>query len=352
MYMYWQQQPLVLRRILASRKELTREFVSLYSECRPDKLYLIGSGTSLNAQKAAAPFLEEVLGVDVRTAPSSDVPVLRGARPMAAFISQGGSSTNTLEAMEKLAAYPAITITGEADCEISRRSAHHMLIGCGEELAGPKTIGYTASVLCLYVCALEAALACGAIRQDAYADAVRTLELAACQMEQNIEAAKAWFERNAPDLEKIKKYVLVGCGTAALAGAEGCLKILETIKVPAMSFEFEEYLHGPIILTDEGLGGLFFISPEPGVKERMLELVRCHEQFSRYAYPIMTNPDAGEPRALAVRTTGKAYTQVFEAVLAPQLLAALVPQRAGIADGSEVYDTYTSKCPTKYGNGR
>lgn len=352
MYDYWERQPAALKRILTARKELTREFVQLFQEIKPDKLYLIGSGTSLNASAAAARFIEKLLQVDVFTAPPSNLPEIRGERPMIVFISQGGSSTNTLEAMEKLSRYPSVSMTGEADCEISRRSAHHMLIGCGEELAGPKTIGYTASVMCFYVCALEAGLSSGMVTQGAYGETIRTLELAACQMEQNISAAQEWFERNQEELKQIQKYVLVGCGAAALAGMEGCLKILETIKVPAMSFEFEEYLHGPIILTDGGLGGLFFISDEPNAKQRMIELVRCHQAFSPYAYPIMTNPPEDMPRALPMRTTGAEYTKIFEAVLVPQLLAARVPELAGISDGSEVYDAYTQKCPTKYNNGR
>jgi hypothetical protein len=39
-------------------------------------------------------------------------------------------------------------------------------------------------------------------------------------------------------------------------------------------------------------------------------------------------------------------------VLIPQLLAARFPGLLGIADGSEVYDAYTSACTTKYNNGR
>ena len=53
MYHYWKSQPEVLRQILEQRKSQTEEFVKLFCAVNPDKLYLIGSGTSLNAERAA-----------------------------------------------------------------------------------------------------------------------------------------------------------------------------------------------------------------------------------------------------------------------------------------------------------
>ncbi|MDR2749389.1 MAG: hypothetical protein LBC41_01905, partial [Clostridiales bacterium] len=59
-----------------------------------------------------------------------------------------------------------------------------------------------------------------------------------------------------------------------------------------------------------------------------------------------------DPQALTIRKSQKPYTEVFEFVLAAQLIAALIPGILGIADGSEVYDSYTKACATKFNNGR
>lgn len=355
MYEYWKSQPDVLKRILDTRKEQVQPFVELFCACQPDRLYLVGSGTSLNAQRAAAPYLEQILNVDVRTAASSRVGALRGQRPLVVFLSQGGSSTNTLSAMERLQKVQSICITGEEHCEIQRRAAHHMTIGCGEEQAGPKTVGYTSSVMCLYLCALEAALAAGRISRPFYQEQIALLYTAVENMRENLVRTGQWFERNRQDLVRIQKYVLVGIGGDSAAAREGCLKILETIKVPAMSFEFEEYLHGPIILTDSCLGGIFYIGGDAQERARMVELARCHAEFSQYAYPVVdsgSEPELQDPRMLELVRTGQDHTRVFEAVLAPQLLAAEVPGILGIDEGSPTYDRYTSCCPTKYNNGR
>lgn len=355
MYEYWKSQPDVLKRILDTRKEQVRPFVKLFCACQPDKIYLVGSGTSLNAEQVTATYLEQILNLDVRTVASSRVAELRGQRPMAVFLSQGGSSTNTLHAMERLRETPSICITGEERCEIQRRAARHMTIGCGEEQAGPKTVGYTSSVLCLYLCALEGALASGRIGQPFYGEKIALLYAAVENMRENLVRTEQWFERNQDELVQIQKYVLVGTGGDSVAAREGCLKILETIKVPAMSFEFEEYLHGPIILTDSRLGGIFYIGGDAQERQRIVELARCHAEFSRYMYLVAEeggDDGAQDPRTLTLVRTGQDHTQPFEAVLAPQLLAARVPQILDLEEGSPTYDRYTSCCPTKYNNGR
>ena len=62
MYHYWKSQPEVLRQILEQRKSQTEEFVKLFCAVNPDKLYLIGSGTSLNAERAAAGYMDRRAG--------------------------------------------------------------------------------------------------------------------------------------------------------------------------------------------------------------------------------------------------------------------------------------------------
>lgn len=52
----------------------------------------------------------------------------------------------------------------------------------------PRRVGYTASVLCFYICALEAALAAGTIGPDKYDAEIGVLDLAVNQMEENIRA--------------------------------------------------------------------------------------------------------------------------------------------------------------------
>ena len=85
---YWNTQPAVLRNMLKDSRKLTEEFVSLYQEVKPDHIYLVGSGTSLNAEETAALFMENILETDVDIMPSSYIHNIRGERPLIIFVSQ------------------------------------------------------------------------------------------------------------------------------------------------------------------------------------------------------------------------------------------------------------------------
>ncbi len=352
MYGYWKKQPEKFRDILACRKSLVAEFVEVYRAARPDRLYLVGSGTSLNACRAAAEHMSGILGIEVSCAASSRIPAIYAENPMFVFLSQGGSSTNTLAAMERLGQWPYVTITGEEESEIRRRSAHHMFIGCGAELAGPKTVGYTSSVLNLTLCALESALETGAITRQGYDDTIAVLERAADNMEENIRRTEAWFERNRETLLGIQKYVIVGKASSADAAAEGALKMLETVKVPVLAFEFDEYLHGPLLMTDTELAGMFFITEDKAVKPRMLEFARRHAQFSKYTFLVSGDENAIGENDLHLVITGSALTECYEYVLAPQLVSARVPVILGLPAGAEIFDSYAGVWNTKYLDGR
>lgn len=349
---YWRMQPEILKGMLENRGNLTKEFVHLYREVMPTRVYLVGSGTSLNAEEAAAPFMTKLLDVDVTAMPSSYVHNIRGERPLLVFLSQGGSSTNTLKAMEQLSKYPFITVTGEKECEIAARSRHHMVIGCPEEPVGPKTAGYTASVMILYLMALEAAHALGRIDEGRYQDIRNTLQDGIDCMRHNMESIVCWMKTGGESAKEIKKYIFIGHGVGALALKEGCLKVLETIKYPAFGYEFEEYLHGPILAADAHTGVFLFLSGNKEERERFRRLSECHKKYSPYTYNVTDEEALTDHETIGIKRTGKMYTEIFENIVIPQYLAAVIQGILGVEDGSSLYDEYTAICPTKYGNGK
>ena len=350
MYSYWAKQPETQAALVQEREALTQPFVRLFRAAGPDRLYLIGSGSSFNAARAAAPFMQEMLGIETGAFTPTAFPGVFSDRPLVVLLSQGGSSTNMLAAAEALAPHPLIAVTGEAECELARRVKHHMLIGCGEELAGPKTMGYTASVMCLYLCALEAGRAAGKLEGAGYTATLGILARACEDMRRNLARTESWFAQNLERLKKIKKYVLVGNGCGAAAAAEGALKILETVRVPALAYEFEEYLHGPVFSTDEELGGIFFAGPQEN--ERLLGLAGCHAAHSKYTFVLRPGETEQGQGDLALCMTGAPYTQIFEFLPAPQLIAARLPEILEIPDGLAVFREFSSRWPTKFGGGR
>ncbi len=348
MHDYWRRQPWVLESILRERAGLTAEFVGLYQETQPDRLHLVGSGTSFHAATAAAPFMESVLGIEVSVVTASAAHRLHGRRPMLVALSQGGTSTNTIAAVQRLAQVPHLAITGDPDSELQRVSARHASIGCGPELVGPKTVGYTASVMHLYLCALEAARATHALTHADYAQLADTLEAGVVAMPENLRRTEAWFDAHAEALGDVDSWVVVGRGEGGLVAAEGALKLIETVRVPCLGYEFEEYLHGPVLMTGPRLGGLYFVTNQQPDRRRMLTLARNHAQQARSVFRIAVGSDFDEPGSLVLVGDGHPQTAPFEFVLAPQLVAARVPTLRGMPDGAEIFRRYAGELTTKH----
>lgn len=133
------------------------------------------------------------------TAPSC-LEQVSGKAPLLLFISQGGNSTNTIAAIESHRDVPSLALTGNPDGEINTLCDHAVFIPCGEIVAA--------------------------------------LQTSANQMPENIRRVQVWETANIDTLKKIHTTYLIGKQQDALVAAEGALKLMETILVPAFSFDF------------------------------------------------------------------------------------------------------------------
>jgi glucosamine 6-phosphate synthetase-like amidotransferase/phosphosugar isomerase protein len=329
MYDYILEQPAVLQNILDNRAAYAGDFVECMDSVKPDRIYLIASGSSYNAALQSARFMEYVLGIEVSVAAPSFLPEIRG-KPLLIFVSQGGGSTNTVTAFEQLKAWPCMSMTGKEKSRLKEICPRHILIPCGEETAGPKTKGYTGTILCLYALALGAA----AKRTGGpVEDCLKVLADVPENMTENIAAVERWFEKNKEELQKMASCVVVGKNSAGLAAREGALKLQETMLIPAAGYEFEEFLHGPVCAVDERQGGIYLMPPagDPDCR-RMAGLVEFHRQISPLAYILGEGGSPGDRRDCALKTSGRWYTEVFEDILACQMIGAKLPDLSGAGD--------------------
>jgi glucosamine 6-phosphate synthetase-like amidotransferase/phosphosugar isomerase protein len=329
MYEYFLAQPQELQMMFHDRKERTCAFVTRWNEIKPDRIYLVGSGTSFHSARAVADFMETFLGVEVTVSAPSQLSHIHGIRPLLVYLSQSGTSTNTVRAAFNYQGIPSIAVTGEDASELTDIVGYHAHMGIQRETAGPKTIGYTSSVLFLYLCALEAAQTDKNAATIRYQETIDELDRAIHTMPDNITRTLTWFQNNSEELSKIRKYVIVGQGLGGLVAGEGALKILETVRVPASGYEFEEYLHGPILQTDDDLGGIYFI-PNDENQRWVQALADLHKTASPYVYIVTGMRDEHDTsRSLILQTTGNDYTLPFEYILPCQIMGALLPDLTG-----------------------
>lgn len=329
MYDYFMEQPQVLTNIYLDRKALTAPFVELYQKEKPDRLYIIASGSSLNASLAACDFMGRMLGIEVGAYPPSNLPDIHAKHPLFLFVSQGGNSTNTIAAIEKLRGNPMMALTGSETCRINELCAY-TLIGCGIETAGPKTKGYTGTVLILSLMALEAARAAQAIAQEDYERALADFKKALDHLAADQQAVCEWYARNEKTLLEMEKCVVVGKNVGAQTAKESTLKLQETVLIPVSGYEFEEFLHGPSMAIDEKMGGIYLMPPQDDPDyARMTALVRFHRSICPMVYAISGGPDLAQQEDCPAGADNAWYARNFVWSLPCQIIGARRPERTG-----------------------
>ncbi len=329
MYDYIFEQPEALRRVFEYREEDGQTFVKQYSKVKPKRVYLIGSGSSLNAAKAAAPVMEKMLKVEVTPAASSAIPKLWEENVFLIFISQGGNSTNTVQAIQQYSRYPHIALTGMETCAVNAIT-DHVLIRCGEEKAGPKTKGYVSTFFLLCCLGLEAGRESGSISEEEYQKAVFKGSQAIGRMKENIQIACSWFEKQAEEMKKIEKCVCVGKHMGRAAALESALKLQETLLIPASGYEYEEFLHGPDMALDEKMAGLYLLPEQTDPDyERFVGLVTYHRSKSPYVYTVGGGPEFDTDKDLKIGGEDSEEWKLFSWCLPSQIMGARIPSLVG-----------------------
>ena len=321
-------QPETMQDIFDHREENLRAFLDYYMQVQPDHVYIIASGSSFNASWAASVYMSRALGVDVSVHCPSQVPAIRAARPLVLAVSQGGESTNTIAAIKALGDVPLVAVTGKDECTINTLCARRLPIGCQVETVGPKTMGYTATIFTFSLLALEAGHLSGKLENAAYQHDLALFAAVPAQCRENIARTAEFTKNHLADFCGMKKLAFVGKGVGGEMAREGALKVLETLLVPAIHYEFEEYLHGPLCAIDGEMHGFYMICNDAD-KERMLKVAQAHDSFAPNAYVITGDASVQGDRVLHLVTSGDDATAPFELILLPQFISSEVPVALG-----------------------
>ena len=235
---YIAEQPEALRRLMNGSLLLPRPAGPW------QKLWFVGSGTSLYAGMVAANLSEALLGADAEAISSQeflrDVSDARlGPGVLAVAISQSGATVVLTEAMARARRLGATTVgvTAQPDSPLAQAVAYVVPSLTGPEDVPPKTKGFTSTAFaaCLFVMALA-----GTADPALAAACARLPEQAAGALAAAEAAVPALVSRLAP----ASSYFVVGTGTVLPAALEGALKVLESAKLMALGLELEEVLHG------------------------------------------------------------------------------------------------------------
>ncbi len=349
---YIKEQPQVWKRIVDERKDICKGFTEAHLNGSVRRVVMLGSGSSYIAANMAKEVFEKLFGIEVTAATptrmSHLITLVNKQDTVFWAISQSGKSTSTIQAIKELhhSGFKVTAVTADAASPIAAACDEHVLIDCGEETVGPKTKGMTSTALTLFLMGLELALAKHRIDSTTYektlSDLCRSFEFA----EKTIADAVAWSNRNAAAFKKAPHMTIVADGMNLPVAEEGALKLLETLYIPVVSYEFEEYLHG-VHNTINKNSYLFFLVSDNQNKERMLKLYDFSADHGSHNFIISTGAATGKANELNVSSSGNEITLPFETLLPFHIVSALISEAKGINCDKPQFNDFSIRMETK-----
>ena len=349
---YIQETPSVLLKVLDSRKKILKEALSLLTP-EQSEILLLGSGSSFTAAQSAKYYMQRMTGKNIVLLYSNNVlryEVLNNPRAVAVAISQSGNSVAAIEAVKKLRGdgYPTIALTQDMSSDVAKNAEGRIDISCGEESCGPKTKGYSATVLLLMLLSLEYALREGRIGEEEYEAELTAARQTAGNLLQVREDVKTWYDQNRERMIAVQKIACVGYGANYGTAMEGSLKLIETVRCPAFGYEFEEYLHGP----NDGIdlnSTIFLLGSQDEELERMKRFLRFASGITSECFLFTKDFSGGQDNLVPVRFLDRKSFCVLEYAVVLQYLAYRISRDRAVDLNTIKYPEYYTimNCKTK-----
>lgn len=248
MWTYIQEEQTVLPDLLKNPE--MREIVKNLSEMKA--VYFVAHGSSYNAANAIAPLITKLAKLRVYVYTPSQV--LHNEIPLfvednqkicVCGISQTGTSRGVLEALELIEKFqiPIIGITDVKDSPLEKQSDYTFHLNCHGEDSNAKTKGYSSTLLVLCMFAIEMALAKNLIKDAKAAELYQKLAQEIDDLKETADKVCEWCRENTYGKGMSNIYV-VGNGINYATAMEGQLKLMETVCIPTMFSNIEEFSHG------------------------------------------------------------------------------------------------------------
>ncbi len=229
------EQPDVLETVLAA---VSAQLGSLEPLPATRPVYLVGSGASMNALVGMAPLFGRLAPAGVRVrgplAFLAEIPKGHRRKGVGIFLSQIGATAATVEAVRRAQTlgWRAVTVTAERRSPVGAIARELVTMPVGSERVGPKTKGYTASVLTLFLLA------------RAFAGVAADLTGFTAELAQLIAYTRGAVAELAETCEGGDYFLVMGQDRHYGTALEGSLKLSEMSGVATAAFDTEEAFHG------------------------------------------------------------------------------------------------------------
>ena len=274
------EQPETMQAVIDGGEQQLTEVFSVVGRGPFQKVFCIGSGTSLHAALAAKYAISRYCNLEVQVFTPFEFlnygPHNRlDAATLVLGISQTARSIGTIHCMELCRKKGAKTVFVTAEPENpGATSAEVVLNTCtGQELVGAKTKGFTSTMAMLYL--FSAGLG------GNHLDLGCVPEL----MRETIKRTGQVMEALSVEYSKALSVTILGGGPLSAAAREGGLKMLETVRIPVEVYDFEEYMHGPYHCLEKDSHLIFLVNGGPGT-DRAKALIQFVQERTEHVLVI------------------------------------------------------------------
>jgi len=315
-------------------------------------LYFVAHGSSYNAANAIAPLISKFSKVRVYVyTPSqvmhNEIPLFNEdtATTYVCGISQTGTSRGVLEALDKIkeSGFSVIGITDIEGSPVEQKSDLVFHLNCHGEDSNAKTKGYSSTLLVLCKMAIELAHSKGTIgdafRDELYAE----IEKEICDVPFAAQKVHDWCKKQKYGKGMSHVYV-IGNGINYATAMEGQLKLMETVCIPTMFSNIEEFSHGMhrslkddsyVVLLDTGKGHELTEKTYRYLRDKNMNVLMLGIGSAQDKEGIICLPEY------------KYTDSVFLITVAIQVISAFVPELNGTDPNRCANDDYTEYVETR-----
>lgn len=335
---------------LRQRRELLEELIKLYQQSQRKDICIIASGSSFNAAMAAESFMRSYCGSRVILMSPTEYMDYRREEAKRYFcitISQSGCSTNIIEAVKCMRRdrIPAIVLTGNVDADVKEYADSLIEYGVGNETIDYVTLGFSTLMEYLMLFAMEAGKQNGMLNHETYQKLLAELEISCQANSEMYQKAEEFTRKHYQEFLEMNKAVIVSDGAGMGIAREAALKFGETLKIPALYYESEEYIHGPNMqLTPDY--AVFFVDTNEK-HDRMQEIFAATGLVTEKIYMITNKKMEKSQRVCSVENQVRnEITPLFTGVLF-QYIAAVVTQEKNQFKCHPLFEKFEEKIHCK-----
>lgn len=324
--------PDVIRLILEKRKEISKEFVSLFQSKEIKKIYFSGQASGIYIGMMFKKFIEEIFKIEVQVVnPAAFLQnekfnvngVYKPEELCMICPAHSGSTVGPIE-MAKICKDKDISVvctTYNLNSELSKLSDVVIYKHSKEEESYIETKGHFASMICLWVCFLEYGLKSNIVNNKKYDTYIKQLESVCNKLPNILEDTNDWYKNN-KELLLNKKYIrYIANGEYEGATLEGSLKIAETTHIASVYYETEEFMHRSTTQIYED-SAIVIVAPNDLGFKRNLDLGSWAEEYSNCViYITSKNNNLNRKNVLEISASDYTYFSVIEYILVFEMLA-------------------------------